>query len=138
LAYICIEIKIEKKMIETGQSIISTKEYMELLSLKKAMKNEFVEFSYCAHQRVYAYSKDDFLKEYKDALNTVKEKAKVLSDDNDKNLQKLSIAKKEITTLTEKLEKANSNEFSFPSFLIGFLACIATYALAMFVSEIFK
>jgi hypothetical protein len=59
-------------MIETGQSIISTKEYMELLELKKAMKNEFVEFKYCPHKRTYAYSKDDFLKEHKQNLDNIK------------------------------------------------------------------
>ncbi len=100
--------------MEKGTSIVSTEEYMELLKLKKAMKNEFVEFSYCAHQRVYAYSKDDFLKEHKEILERLKKSLKEKEDE----IRELNFQLFDLKGILKVAEKSTPN-FGWESFIRG-------------------
>lgn len=98
--------------MEEGTSIVSTKEYIQLIEFRKSMEKEFVEFSYCGHRRKYAYSKDDFLNEHKETLERMKKSL----NDKSNDIERLTNQIVDIIVEKEKIKNENLELKSIPYF----------------------
>ncbi len=125
-------------MNKIGTSIVSTKEYVDLLEFKKAMEKEFVEFKYCPHKRTYAHSKDDFLKEHKQNLDNIKHGQSQI--EGEKEILKMELKKlerliewkdREITKV--KIDLINSEESLKINLFKGFVLGIG-FSLLVYVA----
>jgi predicted RNase H-like HicB family nuclease len=87
---------------------------MELLKFKKAMINEFVEFEYCPYRRKHAYSKDDFLKEQKEALERMEKSLQ----EKENEIKELNFQLFDLKGILKVAEKSTPN-FGWESFIRG-------------------
>jgi len=125
-----------------GMSIVDTKEYLALLELKEAMKKDFVTFEYgCAHKRIFAFSKDDFINKHKAGLDNLKKQYEdAIEFNSNMHKERIEFLHQELDRLENNTQK--TNWFGWNSFLRGFIAALGIsvfiYSTIMLLTKYLK